>query len=203
MIEVDSSSAQPDVNSVNSELEGPKAEDKVSYETYKKVLSEAKKAKLTNSEISKELDVLKQAELESKGQQAKLIENLRIQVAEQEKLAQGFKKDFAFQSFKNAVVVEGTKHGCLDYDLMMKAIDVSTIDINDDFTINQEDLTKAVSELVSKKPYLFKKAVPQIKDSIPGQVNSTNGKLDLNKLSLTEKLKMLAEMSSSGNFNKK
>ena len=62
--------------------ETQQAKDQVSYDTYKKVLSEAKSAKAKKAELEAELQKVRQSELEVKGQDKQLIESLRKQLAE-------------------------------------------------------------------------------------------------------------------------
>lgn len=169
-------------------------EDKVAYETYRRTLSEAKKAKQSAAELASELEKYKQSELETKGKQSELIDSLRKQLAEKDQAARKFKEDFAFQSLKTAAIAEGAKHGCVDYDLLLKAMDLSSVEVQDDFTINPDDLSRVVNDVVTKKPFLFKKQITAPKDVIPSSKVDTKEK----PMSLQDKIKKLAEISAGG-----
>ena len=179
-------------------------EDKVSYDTYKKVLAEAKAAKEKAKALEADVQKYSQSEMQAQGKQAELIESLRKQVADKAEEVKSFKSNYAYKLLTAALEAEGAKHGCLDTDLLLKSVDINAIEFGDDFSINTTDLQREVASVVGKKPFLFSKKVSSINDVNP-KVNkeSLNGKEDLNKLTLEQKLKRVAEMSASGVFNKR
>jgi hypothetical protein len=207
MSEVEKASGQDQVASgdeINQQSEQQIRDDKVSYETYKKTLAAEKKAKERAKELESKLTQYEQADLESKGKQAELIESLRKQLSEKEKKVSDMLSNFAFQSLTKAVEVESKLHGCIDPEAALKFIDLNAIEIRDDFTANSEDVKRAISDIKQKKPYLFQKPVPSVKDAMPGvNKDDLNGKKDLSKMSLDEKLKLLAEATAGGMFAKR
>lgn len=169
--------------------ETQQAKDQVSYDTYKKVLSEAKAAKAKKAELEAELQKVRQSELEVKGQDKQLIESLRKQLAEKEQSDRKMKEHYAFNSFKNTVSAIGTKHGCIDMEVLLKSVDINSVEMNDDFTFNEADLEREIAQLASKKSYLFQKKVPSVKDGTPGMK-----KTETKKLTIDEMAKALASM---------
>jgi hypothetical protein len=188
----------------NQQTESQAKEDKVSYDTYKKVLAEAKAAKEKAKVLESEVQKFSQSEMQAQGKQAELIESLRKQVGDKDGQLKDFKKNYAFKLLTAAVEAEGAKHGCVDTDLLLKSMDLNAIEFGDDFSVNGTDIQREVTSVVGKKPYLFNKKISSVNDVNP-KVNkeSLNGKEDLSKLSLAEKIKKVAEMSASGIYNKR
>lgn len=162
--------------------ETQQAKDLVSYDTYKKVLSEAKKAKAMKAELEAELQKVKQAELEVKGHDKQLIDSLRKQLADAQTGQQKMKEHYAFNSFKNSVSTLGLKHGCIDLEVLMKSVDMNSVEMNDDFTFNEADLEREITALANKKSYLFQKKVPKVADAKPAMPKAENKKLTIDEM---------------------
>jgi len=185
--------------------ETPVKEDKVAYDTYKKVLSEAKAAKEKAKALEAEVQKYTQAEMQTQGKSNELIESLRKQVGEKDTQIKDFKKNYAYKLLTAAVEAEGAKHGCVDTDLLLKSMDLNAIEFGDDFSVNSTDIQREVTSVIGKKPYLFSKKVSGINDVNPKlDKQSLNGKDDdFSKLSLADKIKKVAEMSANGVYNKR
>lgn len=194
-----------DQNPVDKDLNGDPKEDKVSYDTYRKTLSEAKSAKEKTKALEAELEKLRQAELEAKGKDKELAESLRKQLEQEKAEKNKIKQDFAFQIYTKAVKAELSKAGALDEDLLINAIDINAVGINDDFTFNEDDIKREVANLAAKKPKLFQKKAPSVKDGTPKNVDSKelNGQMDLSKMTLAQKMQKLAELTANGSYSKK
>lgn len=167
-------------------------EDKVAYETYKKTVAAEKKAKEEARELKAKLQQYEQAELESKGKQAELIDNLRKQIAEENKKRESMLRDFAYQSLNKAVENEAMSQGCVDTEALIKLMDVSAIEVKDDFTVNTEDVKRAIADIKSKKQYLFEKKVSKIADVTPGVKPQQGVTFKLNELKHEDLKKLLA-----------
>lgn len=190
--------------SQNQQNENLKAEDMVRFETYKKTLSAEKKAKERLKEVEGKLSAYEQADLESKGKQTELINSLRTQLAEKDKKVNDMLSNFAFQSLNKAVESEAAIQGCIDVELALKLVDINAIEIKDDFTVNTDDVKRAISDIKSRKGHLFKSQVVGVKDSTPGvNAKDLNGKMDLSKMTLEQKMKLLAEATAQGDFAKR
>lgn len=176
-------------------------EDKVSYDTYKKVLAEAKKAKELAKQYEEKVQEFEQSQMQSSGKQNELIESLRKQLTEKEKSIVEFKTNYAKRLLTSAVEAEGTKHGCVDTDLLLKSMDLNAIEFGDDFSVNMDDVQREVAAVVNKKPFLFTKKVGGINDVNP-KVNkeSLNGKKDISKMSLNDQIALIAKATAAGNF---
>lgn len=192
-----------DPNPVDKDLNGDPKEDKVAYDTYRKTLSEAKSAKEKAKALEAELEKFKQADLEAKGKDKELAESLRKQLEQAKAEKDKIKQDFAFQIYTKAVKAELVKAGALDEDLLISAIDINAVGINDDFTFNEDDIKREVANLATKKPKLFQKKNPGVKDGTPKNVDSKDlNSMDLSKMTLAQKMQRLAEMTAGGKFNK-
>lgn len=207
MSEVDKDSVhQDDISDVKDQNleQDSKKEDKVSYETHRRLLGEKKKMQAEFEAMKSELDKKHQAEMEQKGEEKKLIDALRKQLAEKDKALIDVKTNYTFRSLESSLMAEAVKQGCVDTELLLKAIDINSIEINDDLSINQDDLKRAISDVAAKKPILFKKKVGEVKDGVP-RVNKDdlNNKVDFSKLPLAEKIKKMAELSAQGGYAKR
>jgi hypothetical protein len=191
---VSDQAVQDSVEPVEDKVENQSAKDQVSYETYKKVLAEAKKAKAAKAEYEAELQKLKQVELEQKGQDKQLIESLRKQLADKDMSERKMKEHYAFNSFKNSVAALGAKHGCVDNEILLKSVDINSIEMNDDFTFNEADLEREIAQLASKKSYLFQKKVPKVADAKPVMPKAEN-----KKMSIDDMAKALAMLNNNKN----
>jgi len=178
-------------------------QDKVDYGTFKKVLGEKKKTQEELKVMKDKLTKLEQADLESKGKQSELIESLRKQLQDKDQQFEKVKQNFAFNLYSKAVKNELEKTGAIDSDLMLGQIDVNSIQMNDDFTFNEDDIKREVMNLSIKKPKLFQKKIVDVKDGTPKTSANVNGGLDLSKMKLADKMKLLSEMTSKGAFNKR
>lgn len=179
------------------------SQDKVDYGTFKKVLGEKKKTQEELKAMKEKLTKLEQADLESKGKQSELIESLRKQLQEKDQQFEKVKHNFAFNLYSKAVKSELEKTGAIDPDLMLSQIDVNSIQMNDDFTFNEDDIKREVANLSTKKPKLFQKKIVDVKDGVPKSSVNGSGGLDLSKMKLADKMKLLSEMTTKGAFNKR
>jgi hypothetical protein len=209
MSEVEKGSAQSsDVSDIKDTSEQSETlvskEDKVSFETHRRLLGEKKKVQAEYETTRAELERLKQQEMEAKGEEKKLIDSLRKQLADRDKDLLDVKTNYTFRSLESSLMAEALRQGCIDTDALIKLIDIKSIEINDDLTVNQDDLKRAISDVATKRTWLFKKKVGDVKDGVP-RVNKDdlNGKVDFSKLSLSEKIKKMAELSAQGGFSKR
>lgn len=166
MSEQDKDSVQSDVVSDAADTQAAKV-DQVSYDTHRKLLGEKKKLQADFEAAKAELDKKSQSEMEQKGEEKKLIDSLRKQLAEESKKNLDVKTNYTMKSLEASLAAEGARQGCQDNDVLIKLIDMNTVEINDDFTVNAEDLQRAVAEVAKKKAYLFQKKVAGVRDVIP------------------------------------
>lgn len=166
--------------------------DKVAYDTYSKVLGEKKRVAEENLRLKTDLEKLKQKELELTGKDRELVESLRKQLTDAEEVRKKERSAFAYTTLAAQLESAARGMGCVHPDLVMKTADLSAIQVNDDFTVNHEDLKRVLETTQAKYPELFKKKVEPPRDGVPGSGQSfANGKTDLSKMTV-EQIKSLA-----------
>lgn len=168
----------------------------------KRLLAETKKAKEESRVAKAEVEKFRQAELESKGKDKELVESLRKQLSDKDNETKSMKQNFAFNLYSKAVTHELDKAGAIDPDLLLGQIDINSVEMNDDFTFNLDDIKREVLNLVSKKPKQFQKRVVEVRDGIPKKVESSTT-TDLSKMTLAQKMQKLSELTTQGAYNKK
>lgn len=168
------------------------AKDKVAYETYSKILGEKKRVAEENTRLKAEMDKLRHKELELSGKDKELVEALRKQLQDEQDSRKKERGAFAYTTLAAQLESAARGMGCVHPDLVMKTVDLSEVQVNEDFTVNQDDLKRVLETTQTKYPELFKKKVEPPRDGVPGSGQQfTNGKVDLSKLS-TEQLKAMA-----------
>lgn len=123
--------------------------DQVAYDTYSRVLGEKKRTASENAELKAQLDAYKQAEMESKGQQAEVIASLRTQLEKERATKEKLEKTYAWNSVVGQIKSEAVKHGCVDSDKFVKLLgqdQLSGIEVGEDFTVNNEDLSRIIEQ---------------------------------------------------------
>ncbi|HNC40323.1 MAG TPA: hypothetical protein PK522_00915 [Nitrosomonas sp.] len=148
----------PSVGDATNETSGqPSNKDSVAYDTYRKVLGEAKslKAKLAEYET-------KEAEREQSilAEQGKLKEALDLSIKKQKELEANLSakdKAFAKKVFTKEVESVALQLGARKEALedIVKVGDWSSVEIDEDFTINQEQLKASLANLAKSKPFYF------------------------------------------------
>jgi hypothetical protein len=170
--------------------EKTKQDEKVAYETYKRTVDEAKKAKSKVDELAQKLKGYEEKELEAQGKSQELIESLRSQIKEKDEKINKVVGSFAFRSVESQLKAEALKHGCVDVDLLLKASssEFSSIEVDAEngFAVNQDDLKRFFEMTIAKHPALFKKAASKFHDAAP--VVNGDTKKDYSKMNTAELL---------------
>ena len=133
-----------------------KDNDTVSYESYSKVVGANKGFQELNKKLHSQLEEanerLKQHEqtiAEKEGRKDDVIEALRKENAEIKEKLTGTTKTYAGSVIKGQLKAEAIKHGCVNPDKLIKLLgtdELNGIDINDDFTINADDLERVITK---------------------------------------------------------
>ena len=167
-----------------------KAEDVVKYDSYKKVLSEAKNAKERARQLEAELEAKRNAELEATGNFQEIIDNLKGKLKDTESKLYTTQKNALWKDVTGAIKAEAAKAGCINPDKLIRLFD------KDDFSTLQAedgqihmDSVKALIEKSKKEDYyLFSKGNVPLIDATP---SNKIDKPSLNNLSKEEILNML------------
>jgi hypothetical protein len=162
-----------DQKSQESEASGA---DKVSYDTYKKTVSEVKRLKAEIKAKEDALTAAQQEKLSAEGNKDELINQLKTQVAKLDKQNKDTLNSFVFMSLDTQVRKEAEKLGCVDPDAVVRLADFSGVDVDHKtFMADQGQLVQVIADLKKTKPYLFGRAGTKINTQTPG------GSIDVEK----------------------
>lgn len=169
----------------------------VSHSTYKKTLTEAKKAKDRARKLAEENEALKAKALEGETNKEEKIKSLAKELAEQRKRNKELMGSTLKKALNDQVKAQAAKAGCLHPDKVMRLMDLSDVDVDAD-TLEADDglISEKIAELKKDMPQLFSKAGSKINGKMPkGEGNEeTEEKEDLSKLSKDELRKRLREL---------
>jgi ATP-dependent phosphoenolpyruvate carboxykinase len=176
-------------------------EDKVQYETYKKVLSEKKASQAKLDLALSELEQLKSDKLNLEGNKDKIIEELSGRVKKAEDGWKQSSKAFAnkvFEKEARAVALQLGADPLFVDDLIavgrtQKAFDA--VEIKDDFTVDEASLKDVFARMQREKPIFFKAQAKATKDVhlAHGGAKSIGG-VDLSKASKDDILDMWSKL---------
>lgn len=172
--------------------ETEKADDKVAFATYSKILSEKKKRDAEVAELKAQLDSISQKEMESQGKFKEMNDTLKKQVAEKDAKLKNMFQEFGTKTLKGSFHAEAKGAGCVDADALYKLVDLSDVEIAEDFSFNSDQLKTLITESQKSRPYLFKKDVVNHKDAAPNGGNNSSAGFDIKKLGGQDLQKLLA-----------
>lgn len=185
MSEEKETSGQPDQSASGT------SGDKVAYETYRKTLEEAKRAKAEREELKARLEELEKAKLEETGQVKELAERLKKENAELQlkfkNSAKQFGKVLLEKEVKSVASSFGVRPEALDD--LVKIGPFKEFQVNEDFSVDSEKLKEILSGMRKEKPYLFVESKPAPKDVNPHGGGTSSGSVDLGKMSKEELIK--------------
>lgn len=90
---------------------------------------------------------------------------------------------------------EASKAGCVDPDALYRLVDLSTVDISDDFSFDQDQLKSVITETQKARSYLFQKTAAAVKDATPNNKQTTNV-VDVSKMDFKQLQELLAKKTS-------
>jgi hypothetical protein len=179
MNEVDqSASGTPDKTSGQAENQEIKKEDKVSYESYKKLLDEKKKQDLKLRDFEEKLEKERIEKLEKEGNLKSALDEYKKKAEDKDQLLERERATYQMEKISNTVKTLALKSGAHNPDDILKVF-------KDDFKDKKlseinEDLIKGVVEKAKKeRPYWFMRDV-KIDNVTPANPNFK----DLNSESL-------------------
>lgn len=138
-----------------------------------KLLSEKKKLASEHAELKARLDAIEQEKMEAQGKLKELNDNLKKQLSEKDNQVKGLVKEFGSKTLKNSFMQEAAKAGCVDPDALYRLVDLSSVDISEDFSFDQDQLKSVISETQKARSYLFQKAAAPVKDATPNNKQTT------------------------------
>jgi hypothetical protein len=146
--------------------------DSVSYDSFSKLLGEKKKLQQEMLETKARLDQYEQEKLEHEGKLKEALENAKKSA--QSERDRGLKTFKAASELlvKNQINSLASQYGCIDNEILVKALDFEDLEITEDLQFDSEKLKFKIEDLTKKKPYLFKKDF-----KLPQDVTPSNGQI--------------------------
>lgn len=163
--------------------------DSVAYESYQKALHQKKKAQTENAELQAELKALREEKLQREGKIEELNATYKTERDQFEAELKKTKQQYAWNSLTNSIKAEAEKHGCLDTDLLIKAIDdddLNRINVGENFSIDNESLNSVIADTKKKKPMLFKASSVPVANGTPNTKVEKPAKKQMKDMSLDE-----------------
>lgn len=161
-------------------------DNKVDYGTYSRVLSKLKKLESSFKSLETEASQLRSEKLEAEGKKDDVIKSLRDQLKQKDDDLLKSKKTFGYKVLSSQVTAAARDMGAWDDDLVLKSLDFSEIEIDDDFSVDQKSLRAALDGLRKKKPRLFEDTKKQLADGLPETKPKKNEKTSFDKMSSSE-----------------
>jgi small-conductance mechanosensitive channel len=173
---------QAPVSDQTPEASGQGAEAKI----VQRLLAEKKKEQERRKELEAKLTVVETERLEAEGKKDELIKALKTQVAETAKKLNSATATYAQRLVEAQVSQKAKEFGCIDTELLTKALDINSLEVSEDFTIDSSSLEAQLNDIRKTKPYLFKNDAPKFRDGAPASKGATGQKPDFSKMSLAE-----------------
>lgn len=166
--------------------------NQVSYDTHRKLLGEKKKATERLAALEAELTELREGKMQDEGKKDELIDSLRKRVSEYESKYKKAHADFAYKSVSSQIEREALKAGCVDTEALLSLSDLSTLEVDDNYSVNTDDIMRMIDEAKERRGYLFSKPGPKVVDGVPAKPELSNKK-GIEGKSIDELARMLAE----------
>lgn len=180
--------------------------DTVSYQTYKKAVSEVKKLKEQMDSLLSEKDQQQQAILAEQGKYKEIAEKIQKDLKAKDDEIRRKESFFVQQNLKQTVARYAKELGAKDEAIdelfaVGSAKDIwKSIEVKDDYSIDGDQVKKSLEEMSQKSPWFFAKQANPPKDVVlgsgvkDGKENFSAGKLgSLNQEQLTKLLAMKLE----------
>lgn len=174
--------------------ENEETKNVVSYETHARLLGQRKKDAEKTRALEAELEDLKINEASREGKKDDVIEALRKQLAEVREDYDLKTKAYATTTVKGQIKSALLKKGCVSPDKalrLMERDDLNSIQLDDDFSVNLEDLDRVIDKFQKEN------------EDLP-LFNKVSGVSDLtptNQVEYKEKQKEFSEMSKEELLN--
>jgi len=160
----------------------------------KETASEAKKYRQTNAELKAQLESFEKEKLEAQGKFQEMAKKEKERADKLEKQLKETSGKYALKTVQAQVKAEAAKLGCIDNDALIALMDVSTLDVSDDFEVDKSSLKEALEKMQKEKAYLFQKQTPGHRDLPPKTDKEMFRGKSIKEMSMAEKLQMFREL---------
>lgn len=176
-------------NEIISDNSSEVKNDTVAYNTYRKAVEKEKTIRDRANSLQSELDAYKQKELESQGRHEDVISGLRDRVNILENENKETKGNFIVQTVDGAIARELALRGCNYIEDSLGHVtseDYSTLEVDDKFNVQSENIKFIADKLQQKRPDWFKSKAVSVSDSAPTSKISAPTKVDFSKMTTKE-----------------
>jgi len=165
--------------------------DVVAYDTYRKTLSEAKKAKELLEAERAEKQKLLDEKLASEGKKDELLESYKKKLSEYESKTKKVVGSFSQRVLTAAISQEAAREGCVNVGDLIALSDMGELveSMDDEFNVDGEKVKELVARAKKERAYLFNKTAPSAKTGIPTTGVVSKGD-EWQKLPLKEQAKL-------------
>lgn len=154
-------------SAVQTDVKSESHEDKVAYETYRRVISQKKKRDEEVEHLRAELAKRDQEALMAEGKKdeayAKAMEALTQKNIELEET----RKKYATSVISEQIKSKAAQLGCLNAETLMAVGDFSEVQVDDNYRVDTTDLERALENAQKQHSYLFQKTVSAPRDGVP------------------------------------
>lgn len=174
-----------------------KANDAVSYESYKKALNEKKNYQAKLSEYEQEVQRLREEKMSAEGKKDELLSTYQKKVQDLSEKLDKTTKHYAWNTLTSEIKREAMKHGCTDPDKLIRLMDdedLRSIEIGENFSIDNKAIESVIEKNKKDNFFLFKTGSKPIANGIPNTKPIDDSKEDLKKLSLDELKQKVKEL---------
>jgi hypothetical protein len=190
-------SGQSANESVSSQSEQAPIEVNRSPEEYarrvKELANENERRKLRERELQAKLDSIEKERLEAQGKFQEIAEKEREKARQLEDELKKTHAKFAYQSVTSQIESEALKAGCVDTKAFLKLIDLTEVEVDDDFRVNGQALKAMIEKEAKEKAYLFQKQAASVKDLPPASSTAAFATKSIRDMSIDEKMALLRE----------
>lgn len=134
------------------------------------ILAELKAERQKRRELEERVQATESEKLLEQGKLKEYADTLKAEAEKLKTELKSVKQNFAFTTVKSQIERKATELGCVDSELLMKAIDLDKIQVDDSFSVEANSLGEVLESVRKSKPYLFKQDGPKFKDGTPGTV---------------------------------
>lgn len=140
--------------------------DTVKYDTYKRTLNEAKKAKSQLSEMQERLQQLELEKASAEGNKDELISKLQSQVDDYKSKYTQAHGAFASGRAMDVIIDEANKMGVASTSLLRRVVGerLGDLEFDDEYRPNAEQIKMLLDDVRKEEPLLFSKQGPRVAD---------------------------------------
>lgn len=166
---------QPEQASGEPEQTTDSKQDQVAYETYQKVLKEAKAAKeraKRADELEAQLRQREEEELEKKGNYEELLARARDEANKYKDELKAHQQKYAWKTLTSKIELKAKEMGCKNPSkliLLMDNSDLKSIQIGDDLSIDNESLESVLEKAKKENDFLFGDSSKKFANGTPSQ----------------------------------